>query len=312
MNQAGLPLQSLNEESLLIEELGSGCIRCHKAFTQVQRWNKAKFCGEGCSNKHKEEQRKKKLGGQRIQVWACGGGVQSTAIAALIALGKLPKPELSWIVDVGWEKTATWKYVDDVLIPELKKAGITLNVLKTTDYKGNDVVVDGHATIPAYRQNGHKIKFDTRCSNAWKRQVAMKWLKENGVECCDTWLGISTDEIKRTRRSTIWWNQNRYPLVELGFDRGKCQWIVGKIGWPTPPRTSCFFCPNQNDAGWMELRRNWPEDFARACEIEGQIQRVQPDVYLHEFCQPLDTIKFRNEDKVETECFGSDRFCWSG
>jgi len=38
---------------------------------------------------------------ERTQVWASGGGVQSTAIAALIVLGRLPKPDLAVIADTG-------------------------------------------------------------------------------------------------------------------------------------------------------------------------------------------------------------------
>ena len=35
------------------------------------------------------------------QVWSCGGGVQSAAIAALIVQGRLPKPtfRLSWTLE---------------------------------------------------------------------------------------------------------------------------------------------------------------------------------------------------------------------
>lgn len=30
---------------------------------------------------------------ERVQLWSCGGGRQSAGIAALIALGELPKPD---------------------------------------------------------------------------------------------------------------------------------------------------------------------------------------------------------------------------
>lgn len=37
-------------------------------------------------------------------LWSCGGGTQSAAIAALIVRGDLPKPDLSIIVDTERER----------------------------------------------------------------------------------------------------------------------------------------------------------------------------------------------------------------
>lgn len=37
------------------------------------------------------------------QVWSCGGGTQSGAIASLIRLGKLPRPDYAFMTDTGRE-----------------------------------------------------------------------------------------------------------------------------------------------------------------------------------------------------------------
>jgi len=293
------------------------CALCGKRLEASQAWSKAKYCCKEHAAQHREALKKERAG-RAQQVWACGGGVQSTAIAALIVMGKLPKPDLSWIVDVGWEPASTWKHVDEVLIPRLANIGVTLNILRTTDYVDNNPIdQSGHLRLPAYRVSleGRRMKFDMHCSQGWKRRVANQWLRFQGVERCDTWLGISTDEIRRVRKSTLHWNQNRYPLVELGIDRGKCLYLLGKNGWPIPPRTSCYMCPNHSDAGWIELKRNAPEDFERAVQLEREIRTTQPDVFLHEFCQPLDQVVFRNQQQLmELECFGSDALCgaWAG
>ncbi len=293
----------------------NACLRCAKPLTKVQQWNRTKYCSEDCSNKYKQESRKARLEDEAVQVWACGGGVQSTAIAALICAEKISRPALAWIVDVGWERSATWEYVNGFLVQELAKHGVTLNTIKTTDYRDNHIVDDSNfVRLPAYRINeqGSKCRFNTRCSEMWKRRTANDWLKSQGVERCDTWLGISVDEIRRARKSQTWWNQNRYPLVELGIDRGKCQWLIGKMGWPAAPRTSCYFCPGQSDAAWIQLKRRYPDEFQKACEIEMELGKIKPGTYLHEFCRPLSEIVFRNEDKLQMECFGSDENCWSG
>ena len=85
------------------------------------------------------------------QAWACGGGVQSTAIAALIYMGRLPKPDFSWIVDVGWEKTSTFEQVNSIIKPKLAEIGVELNILRTVDYFDNALFDDaGYVKLPLY------------------------------------------------------------------------------------------------------------------------------------------------------------------
>jgi len=56
-------------------------------------------------------------------VWSSGGGVQSSAIAALICQGKLPKPDLAVMADTGREYSPVWDYMNEYVIPDLRKAG---------------------------------------------------------------------------------------------------------------------------------------------------------------------------------------------
>ena len=37
--------------------------------------------------------------GDKLNLWSSGGGVQSSAIAVLIAQGKLPKPDIAVMID---------------------------------------------------------------------------------------------------------------------------------------------------------------------------------------------------------------------
>ncbi len=54
-----------------------------------------------------------------------------------------------------------------------------------------------------------------------------------------------------------------------------------------PGRTSCVMCPQQSDHEWRRMAKHEPEEFARACEIEREVQRRAPGVYLHRSCEPL-------------------------
>lgn len=245
------------------------------------------------------------------QVWACGGGVQSTAIAALICNGTLPKPDFAWIVDVGWEKTSTFNYMHDTLIPKLAEVGVALNIIKTTDYFDNALFDNaGYIKIPLYlKKDGIVLKCKTRCSGKWKQQVARKWLRSQGVKRCDTWVGISLDEKRRMNTSPVKWNQNKYPLVEMGIRREDCIDLVARSGWPKPEHTACFICPNQNDFQWLMTKESYPEDWKIAVEAERMIRTNQPDMFLHRLCKPLDQIDFGVFNFTGTiignECYGN-------
>lgn len=246
--------------------------------------SKRDYCGRSCSNKVIARNRENdKLNGEFKTVWSCGGGVQSTAIAALIYKGELPKPDYALMVDCGYDKSTTWDYVHGVLIPKMKEIGVDLQVIKTTDYSTNDLFdKSGYLRIPAFTKIDSKvIKYKTRCNNEFKVRPIQKWLREQGVKYCESWMGISLDEARRARESTKNWFELRYPLLELSLSRDDCLWLIGSLGWPKPPRTSCYICPQQDDAAWIQLRKNSPEDWQKAVEIEKQIQSRMPNVYLH-------------------------------
>jgi hypothetical protein len=136
----------------------------------------------------------------------------------------------------------------------------------------------------------------------------MKWLREQGVNRCDTWLGISTDEAHRQRLSAVRWNQNHYPLIELGLSRTDCKKEIAMVGWPEPEHSHCFMCPMQSNSEWLSIKTNWPEDWKRAVGIEAEIQEVDPTVFLHHSCKRLPDISIGSDSTEQLsfwECFGS-------
>jgi hypothetical protein len=44
-------------------------------------------------------------------VWSFGGGVQSWALAVLVAQGRLPRPDYTVIANTKREATETWEYL---------------------------------------------------------------------------------------------------------------------------------------------------------------------------------------------------------
>jgi len=263
------------------------CIYCGANYNSRAE----QYCSRTCSNKHRRE--KERAERHTYTVWSCGGGVQSTAIAALIYTGKIPKPDYSVMVDTGYEKTIVMEYVRTTLIPRMAEVGVTLNVIKTSDYTEQEIIGEnGYCIIPVFKkgEKGNQ-KLRTCCNDKWKVNVIRKWLLEQGVEQYTSVIGISTDESHRQRQAHKMYYNNTYPLIELGMDRDDCiEYITHTVGWAEPPRSSCIICGQQDDGEWWKMAMMSPKDFQRAVAIEKEIQKINPNIYLNRSCKPLQVV----------------------
>ena len=239
----------------------------------------------------------------RTQIWNCGGGTQSAAIAALIVAGLLPKPDLAVIIDTERERSSTWRYADRWLIPALREVGVTLHRVPKSRYCTVDVWSgEGGSTlaIPAFTDREGEIgKLPAFCSTEWKVRVVQRWATtEHAVKAATNWIGFSTDEDRRAKNlgSGKW--LKRYPLIELGHSRIACYGIVRRIGWPQPPHSSCWMCPNHTEIEWEEIKRDDPADFALAVAFGHDIRERDPHAWLHSTCVPLEQVEFDSRQEV--------------
>ena len=221
-------------------------------------------------------------------VWSYGGGTQTAAIAALILQGRLPRPDVAVIADTSREISSTWDYLRGVVQPALDTIGLTVQVadhdLATVDlWKSGDYLL-----IPAFTSQDGGGKLPTYCSVEWKQRAIRRWLRAAGHNDCDVWLGISTDEIERVKPSGLNWYRHVYPLIDLvPTNRVACAALVRSFGWPPPPKSRCWMCPNQSPIMWSDMRRDHPGEFAKAVAFEAEIQERDPAVWLHRAMIPL-------------------------
>lgn len=247
----------------------------------------------------------------KAQVWSCGGGTQSAAIAVLILQGKLPKPDIAVIVDTGRETRRTWEYLDGVVNPAMKAFGLEVQRVKAEEWacrysKINlfDLGRYKGVLIPAYSTlNGSRSKLSNYCTGNWKIETRDNWLNKTQKLTRShvvTWVGFSTDEPRRYfkmmageefKKGLI-----RLPLVhDVPTKRWEAIKLVQDFGWPTPPRSACWMCPNHDDDEWRKLMTECPEEFQKAVELEREIRKVDPDLWLHRSCVPLDQVDFTKE-----------------
>lgn len=257
---------------------------------------------------------------KRIQVWSYGGGTQSVAIAALIIQGRLAKPDYAVIADTGMEKQSTWDYMDRVVNPSMKSIGIQIERVSRFDWeversKGEAMgcfARKGDIMIPVYTTENGSGKLSGFCSSAWKKEVVNRWLsKTHGVTASKMrkWLGFSTDEPRRFVKH-IDSDDVFLPLV-VGCpkSRNQCVEIVKEMGWPTPPRSNCWMCPNQHNDEWLETKQNRPDEFEKAVQLERVVREIDPNAWFHWQCVPLDQVDWTISKPSKTracdsgECF---------
>ena len=253
----------------------------------------------------------------KFQAFSSGGGTQSCCIAALIVQGKLPKPDICVIADTEFENDRTWEYLYSTVMPELVAVGVEVHRIKDSEYAapwGNPSVHKGFASsgqlmIPAYTDmsgnTAHLSKLSTYCSNAWKQEVVDRWLsKERGVtrSMMVKWIGFSRDECKRVWRMAKGEEYQkgliRFPLIhDVPTTRQEAINIVKSMGWPDPPRSRCWMCPNQNDHEWREIKAD-PEMWKCAVEFEREFRKRDPHAFLHRSGKPIDEVDFTEEDDL--------------
>lgn len=255
----------------------------------------------------------------RTQIWNNGGGTQSAAIAALIVTGKLPKPDLAVIADTGRERSSTWDYLDAYIAPALASVGVTIHRVSKGRYAAKDLFggKDGKTLlIPAFTTAGGDVgKLKGYCSGEWKRDVFRRWATaKHGVTAATNWIGYSIDEIERAvrakaaRKSQGKW-QTRFPLIELGMNRGDCVVLVRRMGWPFPPRSSCWMCPNMRMEEWRETMAD-DRDRPKVIQFDRDMRNSDPHAWLTDQAVPIDQADFDDANEV---LFGRERgTCHSG
>lgn len=237
----------------------------------------------------------------RVELWSSGGGVQSTAIGALIVLGRLPKPDLAVIADTGRELSTTWDYYENVTKPELAKIGVDLVRVNKDDYATVDLYSKKEKSIliPAFTsQNGSIGKLPTYCSNEWKSRVIHRWASEQRPNSkFNVWLGFTLDEADRmTFRQGKW--ADSYPLIKLGMHRYDCLSVVKELGWPEPPRSACWMCPNKHQSEWQWQKEHAPNDHQNAIDFEQEIQVIDPHLWLNQEGNRLEECNFNSQQDL--------------
>ena len=184
-----------------------------------------------------------------------GGGVNSTAVLALLCSDKLHyKDPLIIFADTGAEYPQTYDYIKYIQ-PLLESHGHELITVKSKegslyDYCKNKKI------LPMRRLRW--------CTDRWKRKPLDDYRGKKEYKLV---IGIDYGERHRAYR---WLNDKDalFPLIYFGMNRVECIKIIEDVGWRVPTKSACWFCPYEKMSKFKELKQDNRELFDELCVME--------------------------------------------
>jgi hypothetical protein len=243
----------------------------------------------------------------RLRVISLGAGVQSTTLGLLAARGVIgPMPDCAIFADTGAEPQAVYDHLDwlcgDGVLPfpvyRVQEGAGLAQIIGRKRPTGAWV----HMPIPAFiaGKDGRGALLNRSCTQDYKLRPIRRKVRElvglTGKRSpkhavVEQWIGISLDEVQRMKDSREPWIQHRFPLIDLRMTRADCLAWIAKHGYPTPPKSSCTFCPFHDAEQWKATKAD-PDAWAQAVEMDDRIRhlwagRVPSPIYLHRSLKPL-------------------------
>ncbi len=258
----------------------------------------------------------------RYRILSLGAGVQSTTLYLMACQGVIEPFDFAIFADTQEEPEAVYSHLS-----YLREHGSIPILVRTAGKLGDDLQAGVYckngtrfASIPAFTcaPEDKEVGMTRRqCTREYKLAVIERTIRREiiglaprqrmpkGVSITQA-IGISLDEIGRSRRKRFVehppWQVFGFPLLSLRMTREECKtWLAERGNLPYEvPRSSCIFCPMQNDAEWLNIKAH-PKEWARAVEIDEVLRapgnvvnrKMDKPMYLHRSCVPLSEAKLR-------------------
>ena len=248
-----------------------------------------------------------------MRVISLGWGVQSFALAAMSALGKLPPVDAAIHADTTHERSETYAFAKR-WTPWLERHGVKVVTVKpkVTDLydKWGGLMLPVYTTYPDGKKSGMMHR---QCTNHWKIKPIRRWIQANRKgKQAEQWLGITLDEWTRMKDANVQYVKNTYPFMdffEQPWSRGKVtQWLHNN-DLEIPVKSSCVFCPFHDFATWREIKLSDNGDWKQAIFTDCAIRKKRENYicYLCATYEPLDEVDLRNEqDHGQLELWGEE------
>lgn len=217
-----------------------------------------------------------------------GGGLDSFAML-LLAIEQNRKPDAVAFIDVAdgsplgdgddpGEWPGTYRHMREVVIPmcaqhDIEFVWITSKEFPVRDARSLIAWLEARKQIPVAGPN--RI-----CTVVAKVERFEKWLDTRWPDQeVEVSIGFEAGEEKRADKDPNAgakrklkpgraYRTNRFPLMEQGYCRCRCEALVRSMGLPIPRKSACVFCPYGSIRDFKAFHRELPEHFARAAALE--------------------------------------------
>jgi hypothetical protein len=210
----------------------------------------------------------------RVLSWGCG--LQSTALAAMSALGEIERVDAIIHVDLHWERRRTVA-TRDWYTRWLREQGMYVEIID-----GGDIREQGaraHIHMPFWTSNGGPLQ--RQCTRHFKVTPAKRRVREligfhptkpphPKPGAVEQWIGFTLDEWERIKGSGVKFIVNRWPLIERRLTRNDCTNWLDAHGLPAPPKSGCIGCPYTSASDWLKMREEEPESWREAVAFDEQ------------------------------------------
>ena len=258
-----------------------------------------------------------------MRVLSLGGGVQSTTLALMAAVGELEPPDCAIFADTGAEPQHVYRHLDwlETVLPyplhRVQARWGNLGDAVLASYRDDDK----RPASPPFFTKAPDGMLPRQCSKEAKvRPIVARVREMLGVApgtrvpagiTVEMWLGISTDEAHRMKPSESPWIRHRWPLIDAEMSRRRCLAWLERHGYPIPGKSACVWCPYHSDEMWRQMKANQPEDFAVAVAFDAAIRdggkAMKGTLFVHRSRLPLDQADLSTwEQRGQGDLFGEE------
>lgn len=226
-----------------------------------------------------------------MRIISLGWGVQSFGLAAMSALGALPKVDYAIHADTSWERAETYAFATK-WTPWLEARGVKVITVQAEKERLSVVcsVNVPSVLIPAFTlslSDNSQGQLTRQCTQEWKIRPIRRWLsltladlgltKIPGV--IEQWIGFTLDEAHRVSPDRVQYVKKEHPYLEM-LDRPYTRRMV--IRWlrehdlEVPVKSSCVCCPYRRDYQWREMQLAENGDWEKAVAVDRAIRNKRP------------------------------------
>jgi len=247
-----------------------------------------------------------------LRILSLGAGVQSTTLALMIEHGEIPMVDCGIFADTMAEPKKVYEHLDwlekkvSFPIHRVFKGNLLEDVINSVN---NNTRVSTPPFFTKNKNTGKKGILLRQCTQDYKVIPINKKVREllglkKGQKVgknikVDMLMGISKDEIARTRINKLQYIRNIYPLIEKDMRRYHCLEWIKNHNYPIPPRSACTFCPYHSNIEWLNIKKNkneWENVIKLDKIIRNKTKNIKDDLYLHKSTTPLDEVDLEEKN----------------